>query len=347
MSKRFLPYEIAKEKVQELGLCNVKEWNEYASSDRRPINIPYNPHETYKNDGWVNWYEWIGKIKKSVNHNYFKKWSHNMSYVLGLWWADGCICQDTFSIKLHKNDERLLKEVADEMSSTYPIYFNKNCRFISFVSKEMVADIKCRGGSERKSLICSFPTIPSQYLPDFIRGYFDGDGCVYKIKNKKSFSYRSTFVSGSSKFIYSLHSILKNEIDKFKGSIFCQKIAKGSKLPEGNFLKKQSIVYSLHIGINDTKRFRDYIYGDNSFLKMHRKHDKLQCSGDINIASYNKVFVDLHEFRSFLKDANIIKYTEWLNFCRSGMRPQNIPFDPIKHYKEWHGWKHWKKENII
>ena len=31
------------------------------------------------------------RIQPPINHNYFKTWTHNMAYVLGIWYADGCI----------------------------------------------------------------------------------------------------------------------------------------------------------------------------------------------------------------------------------------------------------------
>jgi len=27
-------------------------------------------------------------------------------------------------------------------------------------------------------MVVEFPDVPKEYLPDFIRGYFDGDGCI-------------------------------------------------------------------------------------------------------------------------------------------------------------------------
>ena len=38
------------------------------------------------------------------------------------------------------------------------------------------------GGKEKKSLDCHFPKVPNEYLRDFIRGYFDGDGSVWNVK---------------------------------------------------------------------------------------------------------------------------------------------------------------------
>ncbi|MEL3972227.1 LAGLIDADG family homing endonuclease [Rossellomorea oryzaecorticis] len=39
------------------------------------------------------------------------------------------------------------------------------------------------GIQPNKSLSIQLPTIPDSYLNHFIRGYFDGDGSIYKSRN--------------------------------------------------------------------------------------------------------------------------------------------------------------------
>jgi hypothetical protein len=42
-------------------LNSVKEWTEYSKSGERPIDIPSNPQNTYKNKGWQGWADFLGK----------------------------------------------------------------------------------------------------------------------------------------------------------------------------------------------------------------------------------------------------------------------------------------------
>ncbi|MSR87896.1 MAG: hypothetical protein EXS69_01880 [Candidatus Zambryskibacteria bacterium] len=59
-----------------------------------------------------------------------------------------------------------------------------------------------------------FPLIPKIIQRDFIRGYFDGDGCVYfkqhkaKDRKRKRWVFTARFTSGSRQFLQSLHSEL-------------------------------------------------------------------------------------------------------------------------------------------
>lgn len=48
--------------------------------------------------------------KYPVNQDYFKNWSHNMAYILVLWWAKGYIYGGKiFDITLHNKDKYILK----------------------------------------------------------------------------------------------------------------------------------------------------------------------------------------------------------------------------------------------
>ena len=81
----------------------------------------------------------MGIRKYNVNDNYFKTWSHNMAYILGFWFADGCIMkrceQYRFNIGQNKKDKYLLKQMLVEMGSNYPMFFDKKHDFCSFQDK--------------------------------------------------------------------------------------------------------------------------------------------------------------------------------------------------------------------
>jgi len=57
----FLSFEEAKKFVIKLKFRNVIEWKKYSKSEKKPNNIPSNPYTFYKNKGWTNWREWLGK----------------------------------------------------------------------------------------------------------------------------------------------------------------------------------------------------------------------------------------------------------------------------------------------
>jgi hypothetical protein len=56
----FRDFESAREFVRSLKLKSVEEWREYCKSDNKPNNIPVAPYQTYKNNGWIDWGDWLG-----------------------------------------------------------------------------------------------------------------------------------------------------------------------------------------------------------------------------------------------------------------------------------------------
>ena len=90
----------------------------------------------------------------------------------------------------------------------------------------------------------------------FIRGYFDGDGCI--VKKEK----RATII-GTESFVMSVKDILSSEL-KINSHI--------------NFVNKdsESPVRELRIsGGRQTKKFLDFIYSDSNYY-LQRKHDLYQ-----------------------------------------------------------------------
>lgn len=193
--------------------------------------------------------------KYHINQDYFKTWSHNMAYILGLWFADGCIYGGKmFDITLHNKDKYILKQIAKEIGFEGKLYdyVDRQASRINFSCVVIYNDIIALGGKERKSLDMDFPEIPKEFLPDFIRGYFDGDGCIMQLKNKR---VNSAFTCGSKKFLDTLHKILKEEAG----------IEGGSYDPS---------CVSLKFGKKDSLKLGNYMYRDNPELFLLRKRNK-------------------------------------------------------------------------
>ena len=193
--------------------------------------------------------------KYHINQDYFKSWSHNMAYVLGLWFADGCIYGGKmFDITLHNKDKYILKKVAEELSYEGQLhdYVDRQAARINFSCVVIYNDIINLGGKENKSLDMDFPNIPKEYLSDFIRGYFDGNGCVMRLKGGR---INSAFTSGSKKFLDNLHQILKEEAG----------VEGGSYDPS---------CISLKFGKKDSIKIGNYMYKNDPELFLLRKQQK-------------------------------------------------------------------------
>lgn len=195
----------------------------------------------------------------NINEDYFKTWSRNMAYILGFWFADGCIYRgQMFDITVHKKDKYILKKFAEELQFEGKLYdcVDRQASRINFSCKVVYDDIVALGGKECKSLDIVFPDVPKEYLPDFIRGYFDGDGCACLRKGNR---LQASFVGDSPKFLSKLHQILKEEA----------KVTGGSQ-PE----------WSLNFGKRDSILLGKFMYQNNPELFLKRKREKFQAIGE-------------------------------------------------------------------
>ena len=195
--------------------------------------------------------------KYNINQDYFKTWSRNMAYLLGFWFADGCIYGGKiFDITVGMKDKYIIKKFAEELQYEGNIQdaVDKQACRINFSCKVIYDDLVKLGGCECKSLVIEFPIVPEEYLSDFIRGYFDGDGSVFERKEKR---INSAFTCGSKKFLDVLLDILREKAGIVGGSY-----------------DKSSM--SLRFGNRDTLKLGEYLYQNNPELFLLRKKQKFK-----------------------------------------------------------------------
>ena len=203
--------------------------------------------------------------KYKVNESFFDEWSPTMAYVLGFWFADGYMRKDrSYRILFFSNDLQILRSIRGAMRSTHPIRKRKDdqCWDINICSKKLFQQLERLGGIRRKSKIITFPRIPSPYMRDFIRGYFDGDGSVFFVRytrtkdKRRARELRTNFTSGSREFLESLMKVLQYEID-----LSLKKI--------GVFNKGSSL--KLGYGLRDSAALLRDMYYKNFPIGLYRK----------------------------------------------------------------------------
>jgi predicted DNA-binding protein YlxM (UPF0122 family) len=155
-----------------------------------------------------------GKVPQNyfqINERFFKQWTPEMAYVLGLIATDGNVSR-TGTVSLCINDKELLERVKQAMGSDHQIkYYGHQAGLHSFhfARQELVEDLAKLGLLPNKSLSLKFPQIPEAFLADFIRGVFDGDGSVFFEKRSPNLVLCSKFHSGSKDFIEALECKLR------------------------------------------------------------------------------------------------------------------------------------------
>lgn len=190
------------------------------------------------------------------------------AYVYGFWLADGHMrISRSYRIYFSSADKNHLEKINALFGSNYRVTKHKrlNCYELLLMSKQTYLDLHEIGGRTAKSTSITFPNISEYLYPDIIRGYFDGDGSVYKIsyratKNNKIYNeIRSNFTSGSGEFLESIKNILEKYVGVNK-RVVCQ------------YGENQ---YKLSYAQKDTYKLLNYIYYPKHNISLERKHKYL------------------------------------------------------------------------
>ncbi len=153
------------------------------------------------------------------DENYFKKWSPSMAWVLGYMASDGFVMARGCGIFFTSVDLELLEFCKKELKTNSEIRYREdyhskksgyNIHTLYIPGKELVKDLKNLGIETKKSLVLKFPDyLTEEYFWHFLRGYIDGDGCVYDPKYKIGVNF-----TGSVSFITTLREILVKRFEK-------------------------------------------------------------------------------------------------------------------------------------
>lgn len=213
----------------------------------------------------------MNKNKKyKVDDNYFENIDNEeKAYWLGFLYADGNVRirknSGILKLKLKQSDKHhvenfnkcinsnyLIKdglEILKHKNKEYKCYYSALCIY----NTKLVKDLYNIGCVNNKTQKIRLPNINDIFIQHFIRGYFDGDGCIHKLKSGIN-CYDISIVSNTN-FIVDLKTHFDN--------IFNSDIT---------FYENKNKMYSiLNISAREIReKFYHYIY-DNSTIYLERK----------------------------------------------------------------------------
>lgn len=213
------------------------------------------------------------KRQYKINENYFDNIdTPNKAYILGFLYADGGNTSNynkkryCITITLQEADNQILYDIKKEIGYDAPIKFREynGCKTatLDICNKHMVQKLHEFGVIPNKTLTLKFPEwLNEELYPHFIRGYFDGDGCI--THNNRTVSPQITT------------SIVSTEnMCKFIAKIIAEKCNVNTHVYDVGHEKCNKVIKTFMIsGNTQCKRFLDYIY-QNSDLKLQRKYKK-------------------------------------------------------------------------
>jgi hypothetical protein len=217
--------------------------------------------------------------KYHYNEDYFENIdTQAKAYFLGFVFADGGIyirkrsdfwIEKSFTINLAEEDKYILEFFKNELGYKGPLYFREGKEFISpinnqkykrknqyalSISSTRFVDhlINLGLGNKKTYMDLKIPSIPKELIKDFIRGYFDGDGC---------FSGNSIlFTSKTSSILEDFKSYFKNKFKKPFGNI--------------RYTERNVFIWQFN---KEKNLFLNYIYKDATcYLSRKYPHDQLK-----------------------------------------------------------------------
>ena len=259
----------------------------------------------FKKKGWdrLKRSEYKCSTTYKVNLSFFKRIdTEEKAYILGFLCADGHIDKNTnrINITLKDDDYKLLEDIREAMGSTHPIKrrvakenpykksSNKVLYQCSLVinGKELVAPLVQMGIAGNKTYTLDgsiMQYIPNHLVKHFLRGYFDGDGCISWEKRYASCIKNTVHVAGNYDFLQ--HSF--NKYFPTNCSI--------------RLYKKSAQCYNYTIqDKHEVLRFLAYLYNDAK-IYLERKYKLYQYamwSFKTELIAGNSYFIELMKGQS-------------------------------------------------
>lgn len=211
------------------------------------------------------------KLNFDLNVNFFKNIdTETKAYFLGLIAADGTIVESVskskkntkkyFALSFKKSDEDILHYFKKCINSYSDVKYSYKLPFLGknnniytpelqsyfrVYRKDFINNLLNKGIVPNKTKIgIVLPDLPDDLIPHFIRGYFDGDGCIgiYPYKHNDKFNTICYICSNTLEILNSFFNYLKNRnIDCFiihsKQGMYYLRIRRKSILEFWNIIK--------------------------------------------------------------------------------------------------------------
>ncbi|MFN5183970.1 MAG: DEAD/DEAH box helicase family protein [Bacteroidota bacterium] len=324
----WMPFEEARDFVRSLSLKSMSNWRDFVKSDSKPPDLTTVPDRVYKNSGWVNWGDWLGtftvapQFKEFVNYDEASRFARN---------------NNINSISSWNKFKKAGLKPDNIPGAPNRIYKNEGwVNWGEFFGTNRVAD---------------------QFK--IYRQYNEARNFVLKLALKNANEWRQYCKSGNKPIDIpnTPHIVYKND-----GWIDWAHFLGTSNKFKKNFLSFEDAKDLLKkLGIDSSKKYRD-AYG-KGLIK-----DKLPNSphliykanwttwGDFfgTSATSKKEFMSYNEAKKIVRLQKIKSNKEWREFCKSPLRPTNLPVAVERFYmREWNGWadflgtKNFKKFNYL
>ncbi len=374
----YLSFEDARTFVRNLKLKDIKDWRTYCKSGKKPFNIPVTPERVYKNKGWISTQDWLGtKIVFDGTWMEFEKarsFVRSLKLKSNTEWQNFCKtdkCPNNIPVDVR----RVYKDSGFiSMNDFLGTKVGFDGTWLSFEeAREYVRSLNLKSGTEWRNYYKT-NTLPHNVPIDAAKIYKDkgwvsmGDwlgnnvvatqlktylpfkearAFVWTLNLKSFDEYKSWWKENRPNNIpANPNNTYKNDGWLSMGDwVGTTKGWDGSYLP---FETAREIVHSLKL-----KSLAEWLVYCNSGNKPFNipASPEVQYKGQYisagdwlgtgRIADQLKIeqlFLPFEEAKTFIQKLGLKSHKEWIDYCNSGNKPDNIPSSPERVYKN-NGWQ--------
>lgn len=217
-------------------------------------------------------------IYSNLNHDFFDEVSCSSEYLIGYIYTDGTVDfrSNYITFKLQEKDVDLLYKIKSLLDIKHDIIYSSGREEIlgrsvktqrlarlHLHSSKICNYLLSRNIVSSKSFREEFPIAHNNYFYDFLRGFLDGDGCVYVDRGKWLGVY---FVSSNLGIIEYIRLFIQEDIGVKSNANIVKNIKNGITYKNG-----YKIVYC---GVNAVRILNRIYNTENIELKLERKYDK-------------------------------------------------------------------------
>ncbi len=311
----YLPFEEAREYVQQLKLSGQKQWTEYTKSKEKPYEIPATPGRFYKNKGWKGLGDWLGTGNLATHKRIYKPFEEARIFVRSL----GLQGQKDWRqyIKLPSSPK-------DIPSSPEKVYMNKGWNGIGDWLGTGIQAIEFRSYDEARNFI----------KPLSLKNVREWE--EYRKSPAKPFDIPSN-----------PNVIYENEGWKSWGHFLGTDNIWNQNREYKTFEEARLYVHSLKL--KDQKAWQAYCKTTDRPIdipsKPARVYKNIGWNGlrdwlGTEKSQVSKNYLSFIEAKKIVGNLGLSTNQDWREYSKSGLRPSNLPGAPEKVYAE-DGWKGW------
>ncbi len=320
--RQFRPFQEARDFVRALGLKSLAEWNKYYKSGNKPDDIPSGPSKTYEGKGWISYGDWLGTGSIAARDRRYRTFAEarlfarSLKLVSNLEWRE-------YSKSGNKPDDipaspdRVYKDTGWISYGDWLGTGNVGPGLKKYRSyKNARKFVRALG---LKSLDEWYKFTKSGNLPDDIPA---NPNSVYKNKGWTSAGdWLGTGVVAPRLRKYRPFTEARDFAQTLglKSGAEWQRYAKGGTKPD------------------DIPAFPNQTYQDKGWVSWG------DWVGSGKIADQYRKYLSYEDATKFVSSLGLKNFTEWMQYCKTGSLPHNIPANPQRTYKEkgWLGWGDW------